>query len=219
MKLAIIGTGNVGGTLGLRWAQKGHQVVFGVRDVTSPRLRKLAASEHPLISVNGIAEAVYSAPLVVLAVPWGAAHNALEAAGTLSEKILVDCTNPVKEGLAGLSLGHTGSAAEQIAAWAPGARVVKAFSTTGTANLQDPVYGNSRISMFLCGDDTDSKATVQRLAEDLDFEVIDTGALSTARYLEPLAMLWIHLAYARGFGSNFAFKILRRESGPAELES
>ena len=123
---------------------------------------------------------------------------------------MIDCTNPLKPDLSGLAIGHTTSAAEQVAVWAPGARVVKAFNTTGAENMSNPQFGSERASMLICGDDPDAKAAVVGLAADAGFDVVDAGRLASARLLEPLAMLWIHLAYAQGLGTGFAFKLLRR---------
>jgi predicted dinucleotide-binding enzyme len=64
--------------------------------------------------------------------------------------------------------------------------------------------------MFFCGDDAAAKTIVARLVEETGFEPVDAGALAIARLLEPLAMLWIHLAYARGMGPDFAFKLVQR---------
>jgi hypothetical protein len=80
----------------------------------------------------------------------------------------------------------------------------RTFSSVG------PTYGTQPVTMFICGDDPEAKATVGSLAAELGFEVIDSGPLLTARYLEPLAMLWIHLAYVQGLGPDFAFKVIRR---------
>ena len=91
-----------------------------------------------------------------------------------------------------------------------GARVVKAFNTTGAGNMANPKFGTQAATMFICGDDESAKATVGKLAEELGFEAVDAGPLMAARYLEPLAMLWIHLALKMGWGTNFAFKILKR---------
>jgi len=147
---------------------------------------------------------------VVLATPWAAAREAVKAAGDLSGKILIDATNPLKPDLSGLALGHTTSAGEEVARWATGARVVKAFNTTGARNMADPRLGGQSASMFLCGDDAAAKKTVAGLAEALGFEPVDAGPLAQARLLEPLAMLWISMAYAFGHGPNIAFKLLRR---------
>ena len=132
------------------------------------------------------------------------------SAGNLSGKILVDCTNPLKPDLSGLAVGPDSSAAEQVAQWARGARVVKCFNTTGAENMTNPHFGNDRAVMFLAGDDDTAKATVTKLGDELGFEMVDAGGLSIARLLEPVAMLWIHLAFRRALGRDFAFKLLRR---------
>jgi len=214
MEIGVIGAGNVGGTLGRRWAQAGHAVVFGVRDPNNEKIRTLLASASANARAGRVAEATAASAVVVLTVPWEAAHDAIRSAGDLTGKVLVDATNPVAmgpEGLQrGLLVGHTTSAAEQIAAWARGARVVKAFNTTGFGNMDDPRYGSQAATMFLCGDDMEAKAIVTRLGEDLGFEMLDAGPLTIARLLEPLAMLWIHLAVFQGLGPDFAFTLQRR---------
>ncbi len=107
-------------------------------------------------------------------------------------------------------VGHTTSAGEQVAAWAAGAHVVKAFNSTGAGNMAAPDYGGQKPTMLICGDDAAAKQVVTRLAEELGFEAVDAGPITAARYLEPLAMLWITLAYVRGFGPDIAFKLLKR---------
>jgi len=202
MRIAIIGAGKVGMALGHGWARDGHDVVFGVRNP--------AGKEVPVGRAAGIADAVRDAPVVVLATPWDAVDSALAAAGSLDGKILVDCTNPILPALAGPSLGTTESAAERIATQVPRARVVKAFNTTGAGNMVNPRYGAERLTMFYCGDDAEAKGTVEQLIVALGFTPVDAGGLQAARYLEPLAMLWIHLAYRMGNGPNIGLHLLRR---------
>jgi len=202
MKIAIIGAGRVGVALGEAWARTGHEVVFGVRE---PAGRTLAVGR-----VSAVPDAVRTAEVVVLATPWDAAPSALQAAGPCADKIVVDCTNPILPGLEGLALGTTTSAAEQLAALVPDAQLVKAFNTTGSGNMERPRYGDHALTMFVCGDDADAKRVVSGLAEDLGFAPVDAGSLTAARYLEPLAMLWIHLAYRQGLGPDIALQLLRR---------
>jgi predicted dinucleotide-binding enzyme len=64
--------------------------------------------------------------------------------------------------------------------------------------------------MLMAGDDVDAKAVVHKLAEELGFEAIDAGPLKASRYLEPIAMQWIKLAFSGGLGRKFAFSIVRR---------
>lgn len=209
MKIAVIGAGNVGGALGALWAAKGHEVVFGVRDPGSAKVAALLKSSG--VRAAGVAEAASGAEIVVLATPWPAAEEAIRSAGNLAGKILVDCLNPLRPDLSGLLIGTDTSAAEQVAGWAKGAKVVKAFNTIGAANFANPRFGAESASMFIAGDDAAAKSTVGTLAAELGFDVVDTGPLVAARWLEPLAMLWIHLAYHQGLGpAGHAFKLLRR---------
>jgi predicted dinucleotide-binding enzyme len=210
MEIAIIGAGNVGSALGKGWAAEGHSIVYGVRDPGAPKLREVLSASHGKARAASVAEAASSARIVVLAVPWPAARDALSAAGDLGGKILVDATNPLRPGLDGLAVGPDTSAAEQIARWAAGASVVKAFNTTGSGNMEDPVFHGEAITMFICGDSEDAKRTVGQLAGDLGFDVVDAGALVAARHLESLALFWVHLAYNMGMGRDFAFKLVRR---------
>jgi 8-hydroxy-5-deazaflavin:NADPH oxidoreductase len=209
VNIGIIGSGNVGGTLGMAWAGRGHQILFSYsRD--PKKLAGLVASAGPNASAGSPAEAAQFGEVVVLAIPWPTVDDALQVAGSLAGKILIDCTNPLKGDLSGLEIGHTTSAAEEIARRAPGARLVKAFNSIGAANMANPVFGSQRATMFFCGDDAAAKTIVARLVEETGFEPVDAGALAIARLLEPLAMLWIHLAYARGMGPDFAFKLVQR---------
>ncbi|MCL4303878.1 MAG: NADPH-dependent F420 reductase [Anaerolineae bacterium] len=209
MKIAMIGTGNVGRALGTGWAKKGHQVIFGSRDPYGEKVREVLAAAGANASAAGITEAGAAAEVIVLATPWNIMEQIVESLGDLAGKIVVDATNPIGPGFQ-LAVGVTSSGAEQIAGWAKGARVVKAFNTTGWENMADPIYHGQPITMFICGDDAGARAVVTGLAEDLGFEVTDTGPLSTARYLEPLAMLWIHLAMVQKQGRQMAFRIVKR---------
>jgi predicted dinucleotide-binding enzyme len=101
-------------------------------------------------------------------------------------------------------IGHTPSGGEQVAAWAKGARVVKAFNSTGAGNMANPDYGAQKPTMFICGDDAEAKQVASQLTEELGLEACDCGSLGIARYLEPVAMLWIHLAYVQGLGPDIA---------------
>ena len=210
MTIAIIGTGSVGAALGRGWAAAGHAIRFGSRYPQSDDVQALVASIGSQAAAVTPDEAANAADIIALAVPWGAAQSAVEGLGALSGTILIDCTNPLAAGLQP-AVGSDTSGAEQIAGWAPdGARVVKAFNTTGANNMTDPDYAGTPLSMFICGDEADAKSTVARLAEDLGFEAVDAGPLDRARLLEPMARLWIHLAMTDGFGREIGFKLLRR---------
>ena len=210
MRIAIIGAGNVGTTLGRAWKAKNHEVFFGVRSTDNYRSKNLADEGF---RVGTARDAAAFGEVVVLATPWNQTQDAIEAAGDLSGKTVIDCTNPLKRYATGLELevGHTTSGAEQVAIWAAGARVYKAFNQTGAENMADPMFGSTRCVMFVCGDDGDCKAKVMQLVTDVGFEAIDAGELAIARLLEPLAMLWIQLGMNhQELGRRFAFAIHRR---------
>ena len=172
------------------------------------KVRRLLDEVGPAASARNIADAIASAEVVILAVPWDVTEKVVRAAD-LRGKIVVDATNPIAPGLE-LATDHTTSGAELVAQWAADARVVKAFNTIGADNLESPTFGDQRATMFVCGDDPEAKAVVQGLSEELGFEAVDAGPLANARLLEPMAMLWIRLALAEGFGRDIAFKLLRR---------
>jgi len=203
MKIGIIGAGVVGSTLGKGWAAKGHQVMFSSRNPHSDRMRALVAEAGPNASAGTVAETLAFGEVLVIAIGWEALPDALRGVGDWSGKIVIDATNRFSPPPA----NSVGSAAEDIA-HITGARVVKAFNTIGAANMVDPPF-SEKPTMFIAGDDSEAKATVTQLTEQMGFEVVDAGPLSNAGLLENLARLWVTLA--RGsLGPNIAFRLLRR---------
>lgn len=208
MRIGIIGAGSVGGALGRGWIRAGHEVTFGVRDPSDPKTARLR--EETGARAAAVAEAAAAGEVVVLATPWEATQEAVKSAGDLAGKIVFDCTNPLAPQLSGLTHGFDTSAGEQVASWAPGARVVKIFNTTGANNMENPDFDGVAATMFYCGDDAEAKAVAARLAADLGFDPVDAGKLDQARLLEPLALLWIRLAYVQNQGRDIAFKLMKR---------
>ncbi len=201
MNIAIIGTGNVGGALAQALRRAGHQVTFGARapDPTQPDQLSIAAAVAP-------------ADATILAIPFAAAAAVIAAASGFSGRVLIDATNPLGMGESGLGLtmGHTTSGAEQIAALAPAARVFKAFNQTGFENMADARPYAAPPVMFVAGDDPAGKQTVLTLVGDCGFDPVDAGGLRASRLLEPFAMLWIELARKRGQDPHFAFSLQRK---------
>lgn len=208
MKIAVIGAGVVGSALAGGWARCGHQVCFGARDTGSAKVTA-ALSAVPGSTAASIADAVRAADAIVLATPWQGTEAALQAAGDCAGKPLLDATNPLTPSF-GLELGHDHSGGEQVQRWAPSARVVKIFNSTGWENMAAPVYPGGRAAMVYCGDDAAARQVAATLAADLGFEPLDLGPLSGARLLEPYAMVWIRLAIVQKQGRGIAFGLLRR---------
>src|SRR5690348_5112556 len=124
MNIGIIGSGNVGGTLGTRWAQGGHHVIFSSRDPQSKDMRDLLTRAGTNARTGSTEEAARSSEVVLLATPWASTEAAIAGAGDLNGKIVIDATNPLHSDLSGLSCGTTTSAGEKVALLANGARVV-----------------------------------------------------------------------------------------------
>jgi 8-hydroxy-5-deazaflavin:NADPH oxidoreductase len=213
MKIAIIGAGNVGGTLGTAWAQKaGHEIFFGVRNPASDKTRALLHALGGKARAGSPAEAAAAGDFIVLTTPWPQAEAAIRSLGDVNGRIILDATNPLAKGPDGivLEIGHNTSAGETVQGWAKGASVFKTLNTTGFGNMADPIFHGVKSIMFVAGDDTAKKPKVIDLVAQLGFDVVDAGPLRNARLLEAHAMLWIDLALARGLGRDWAFARLKR---------
>src|SRR5437667_2968426 len=162
MKIAVIGAGSVGGTLGRRFVEAGNAVCFGVPSPSDQKYQDLVKSIGAGASVATVRESVVDAEMVVLATPWDATRAAIDEAGELSGRTIVDCTNPLKfeSGALALALGYSTSGGEEIAQWAAGGNIVKAFNTTGFGNMANPKYHGESSIMFVCGGDQASKEAV-----------------------------------------------------------
>ena len=210
MEIAILGAGRVGGTLGPRWAKKGHRIMYGVPDPAEEVVRGVLGQCGARGSAVAVRDAAAASQVILLAIPWDVTRQVLRSIEPLEGKILIDCINPVKPDFSGLDPEAVPSAAERIASWAPGAKVVKAFNTISDATMANPRYGDQQAAMFYCGDDDQAKSVVRQLTEDLELEPIDSGPMKNAGHLESLAMLYIHLAIFGGWGAHCAFRLVTR---------
>lgn len=208
MSITIIGAGNVGMALGQAFLRRGETVVFGVPDPQryATQVEALGHGAQLLVTESAIEQG----DLIILAVPYGALASLARSRSDWGGRILVDATNPLAPGLSGLSLGTHTSGAEELAKLANGARVVKAFNTTGAENMADSAYPGGLPFMPVCGDDSEARQRVVALATLIGFDAVDLGPLSAARYLEPFAMTWTHMAIKQGHGRQFAFARLHR---------
>jgi len=205
MRIAVIGGGSVGTALGQTWLKHGEDVTWGLRNPSNPKYASL-----PKDRIRPPAEAARDAEVVVIATPWPATEAAVKGLGSLTNRIVIDCTNPLGMGADGLQLilGFTSSAGEQVAAWAPGAFVFKTLNTTGANNMAMAAEFATKPMMPVAGDDAQKKRVVMELVGKLGFLPIDAGPLKNARLLEPLAMFWIDQAMQRGRGRGFAFAVV-----------
>jgi 8-hydroxy-5-deazaflavin:NADPH oxidoreductase len=209
MKVTVIGAGNMGSAFVKQLVLAGHEVRVTARD--ADKAAKVAAA-NPGAKAVPPAGAADGADAIVLATGHADAVLALKSVGPLDGQIVVDITNPLTPDYMGLTLGHSTSAAEEIAKAVPGAKVVKAFNTVFAQVLAEgPQFGNGQtVSVFVASDSEPAKQAARQLAESIGFTVIDAGGLKNARYLEPLAGLNIYLGYGAGLGTSIAPTWIRR---------
>jgi len=199
MKIAIIGHGNVGGALAKSWAQKGHDIIIGVRKEKDEKAAKLV--NQPNTSTASIPEAAKQADVILVAIPAKAAGEVAKTLGDVSDKVLIDATNNIRQPDTAFDVFKAETKAE----------VVKCFNTTGYENMRNPVYGMESADMFMAGDSERAKRVAKQLALDAGFaECYDFGGDDQAKALEHLAYAWINLAIFQEHGRNMAFKMLRR---------
>ncbi len=145
------------------------------------------------------------ADVLILATAYGDAVDALGALGNLAGKLVIDITNPLTADYMELTIGHSTSAAEEIAKAFPGIRLVKAFNTIFAQVLASgPELAGSTVPVFIASDDMAAKETVSTLVHSLGFGAIDAGGLKNARYLEPVGGLNIYFGYGAGLGTSIA---------------
>lgn len=205
MRIAIVGTGNVGGAIVRGLTGKGHHVTLGARNTGAAAVVALAAETGAAVARP--AEAAAAAEIVVLALPWGAAEAAVDGLGDLAGKVVIDCMNPLGmvDGALGLTRGHTTSGGEAVQSWLPQAHVVKTLNQVGAEIMAKNDHLPHRPVMFMAGNDAAAKTQVARVLTDLGFEPLDAGDITKARLLEPFGMVWINQALFRGKGRAWAF--------------
>ena len=203
MKVTVLGAGNMGAAFVKQLSRAGHQVTVTARTLDTALA---VAQANPGAVAVAPAGAAASADAIVLATGYGDAVSALQSLGDLRGKVVVDITNPLTADYMGLTLGHSTSAAEEIAKAAPGAEVVKAFNTVFAQVLTDGAdFGNGQtVTVFVASDSERAKQTATALAQSMGFATVDAGGLKNARYLEPVAGFNIYLGYGAGLGTSIA---------------
>lgn len=206
MKIAIIGTGHVGGALAQGLVRAGHTVLMGANFPLSDKSIKLATKigEDRFTSV---ASAVQQCDVVILAVPTLKTVEVVQALGDTTGKVLIDTMNTV----GGMGPAGFSNTADAILAHTASTDVVKCFNSTGFENLLNPIYKDEGIDMFMAGNSEKGKEVAGQLAKDIGFAACyDLGNNDRFALLEQLAMNWITLAILQGHGRDIAFKIVRR---------
>ncbi len=219
MKVGIVGAGNMGSAFARRLGSAGHDVFIASRDIEDAR--KVAASVGAKVRAVPQQQLAESVDVVIAATPYQEQANALRASGPLEGKPVVEISNPLTPDMSGLVVGHTTSAAEEVAKAVRGARVVKAFNTVFAQVLGDRPAGTgaAKVQVLYAGDDDAAKRAVRSLIESMGFEPLDVGPLSNARYLEPVGMLNIYLGYVAKMGTDIAPAVRKVSQPPAESQA
>ena len=200
MDITIIGTGNMARGIATRALAGGNTVTL--LGTEAAKAQALAGELSGDVRTGTVGDPI-SGDVVVLAVWYQLVDDILGRYGDqLAGKTVIDITNPVDlETYAPLTL-EAGSAAQEIAAKAPGAKVVKAFNTTFAGSLAEGQVAGGPLDVFVASDDEDAKAEVRELAESAGLRVFDAGPLAIARQLEGAG--YLHMAVQPGLGGGYA---------------
>ncbi|MGF6597684.1 putative dinucleotide-binding enzyme [Paraburkholderia sp. GAS448] len=213
MKVAVLGSGDVGRALGAGFLKHGHDTMLGTRDTGKKEVQDWVR-QNAGARAGTFDEAAQFGEIVVLAVLGRIAPSVIELARSenLAGKTLIDATNPLADeppvsGVLQYTTGPNESLGEWIQAKLPLAHVVKAFSSVGNALMVNPHFEQGTPTMFLCGNDDGAKEQVGGIIRQFGWEPYDCGGIVSARALEPLCMLWCLPGFLRG-DWHHAFKML-----------
>jgi 8-hydroxy-5-deazaflavin:NADPH oxidoreductase len=206
MDITIIGTGNMARGIATRALAGGHTVTL--LGTAQEKAQALAGELSGDVRAGTVGDPI-SGDVVVLAVWYQALDDVVgRYRDQLAGKVLVDISNPVDAQTFQPLTIEAGSAAEELAQKAAGARVVKAFNTTFAATLVAGEVAGQPLDVFVASDDEDAKTTVRRLAESAGLRAVDAGPLAHARQLEGLGYLHMAIQEPLGTGFGSAVKVL-----------
>ena len=201
MKIAVIGAGNVGGTLAKQLAKAGHTVYLGVRNVKDSEVKALISKK---ISAHSITEATYKANVIVTAAYPQHTKEIAKKFGDVSQKIIIDDMNT----FSGKPVPYN-TTAEALLAWTNCKDVVRCFNTTGFENMANPNYKGKKIDMFVAGNSKKGKKVAIKLAKEIGFgQVYDLGGNDKFELMEQIVIVWRGLAEI--LGRKIALNILTR---------
>ncbi|GAQ60048.1 NADPH-dependent F420 reductase [Streptomyces scabiei] len=219
MRIGVLGTGNMAEALATPWVRAGHEVIIGGRD--THKAGRLAARIGGGASPAGLRAAAATGQVVLAALPFGVgAEVARDLNVALEGKVLVDCSNPLGPGFRLLTQGGP-SAAQHLAAAAPGAHVVKAFNLCheDVWRMRPPVFDGRPLAVPLSGNDETALMCVAELVRDMGCEPLAAGGLERAGLLEATAALFIALWVGEGADAQAIAPPLAYAAGPSRRET
>lgn len=209
MKIGILGTGDVGRSLGRAFATLGHDVHLGSRSADNEAAAAWADEVGAQASHGTFADAARFGELLVLAVAGRAIESALASVDgdACAGKLVLDATNPYDFQTGERLVEDSGG--ELAQRLLPDAHVVKCFNSVGHGLMFRPDLPGGPPDMFICGDDDSAKARTRELLGEFGWNAVDLGGIGMSRALEPLAVVWVAASMRLGRWDH-AFKLIHR---------
>ena len=203
LTIAVLGAGNVGGTLGPKWVAAGHQVMFGVSDPNGKHAQTLRGKLGDKAVIGTVEEALSKNPdVVVLALPGNVMDTVITTyAKQLDGRIVIDVSNRMGS--------ETMNSFATLHQQTPNAQTFRAFNTYGVGNYEKPQYGEDTVSLFYCGPDGDARTKVEQLITDVGLEPVYVGGVDQVSVVDGVGRLWMTLAFGQKRGPQLAFKLLK----------
>jgi predicted dinucleotide-binding enzyme len=201
MDIAILGTGNIGRTLGIKWAKAGHTVYFGTRNPQKQEVQDLLQSLGANVRAASFADAIAAAEVVLFAVPGHAMDETISAnASALAGKIIIDAANKISSPVM--------NSFPTFTAQAPTAKLYRAFNNYGWENFESPKIGTDTADLFFCGVDGESRTKVAQLIADVGLNPVYLGGVEQVEIVDSILKLWFALSSGQKKGRHLAFKVL-----------
>ncbi|HJT57947.1 MAG TPA: NAD(P)-binding domain-containing protein [Ktedonobacteraceae bacterium] len=204
LTIAVLGAGNIGGTIGRKWVNAGHEVIFGVNDIHGKNAQSLRDELGDRAKIGTIADALGNNPNVVfMAIPGTAMESTIaQYASQLDGRIIIDSANRM-----GTSTMNSFASLQQHT---PNARIYRAFNTYGFENFANPEFDGIQADLFYCGTEGDSRAIVEQLISAIGLRPVYLGGVGQVGIVDGIAGIWFALALGQKRGRHLAFKVLER---------
>ena len=216
LHIAILGAGDVGSTLGRKWARAGHTIAFGVKNPASEKALGLREELGEHLLIGSPTEALAESDIVLLAVPGAVVEEIIAAhAQLLDHKIIIDATNQITKGKSEATKQWQGrgvlNSLSTLQTHAPNAQVYRAFNIYGWEAFAEPIYNGIQADLFYCGPEGSALTVVEQLIAEIGLRPMRLGDLDQIEMVDTILQLWATLALFQNKGrNNIAFKVLNR---------
>lgn len=202
LTIAVLGAGNIGGTLGRKWVAAEHKIAFGVSDPNGSRAQSLRAELGDKATIGSLADVLSTNPdVVVMALPGGAMETTITTyASQLDGRIIIDATNRMGGG----AMNSFATFREHT----PRAHIFRAFNSLGWENFADPLFNGVQADLIYCGSEDESRAIVEQMIADVGLRPAYLGDVDQVGLVDSVASLWFALALGQKKGRHLAFKVL-----------